>query len=207
MATKRFITYTIYTILAVHILLWLEGGLPFSRTALSMGCLGLNSLMLPTFPAIDLSNPVFLSSCVMVLVNHFSWFFYFTESIIASLLPPLYPRLPRIRTNREFLCNLRMAGTVYVFHLSECQRVHSSCFRFGRLCCLYIHTYPDPSKPGTRRASQDGSSRISPNREFNPSAGSRRKGGNMVKYIMSFLRRDDQMDSSFLGKPNPRKVY
>jgi hypothetical protein len=38
-------------------------------------------LLLSTFPAIELDNVVFLVSCVMVIVNHFMWFFYFADSL------------------------------------------------------------------------------------------------------------------------------
>ncbi|KAJ3415739.1 erv26 super protein [Chytridiales sp. JEL 0842] len=36
--------------------------------------------MLDKFPNIQLEDPVFLGSCVLSIVNHFVWFFYFTEN-------------------------------------------------------------------------------------------------------------------------------
>lgn len=36
--------------------------------------------MLRTFPVIELTDPVFIVSCVLVLIDHFSWFFYFSAN-------------------------------------------------------------------------------------------------------------------------------
>lgn len=78
--TKRVIKYTTYTIATFHILLLFDG-LSFYRVSFSLGCLGWYCMLLPKFPAIELSSPVFLSSCLLVIVNHFTWFFYFTDRL------------------------------------------------------------------------------------------------------------------------------
>jgi hypothetical protein len=61
-----------------HVLLLIFDGFPFFRTLFSITTLGWCSLMLSTFPVIQLSSPVFLISCVLVVSNHFSWFYYFS---------------------------------------------------------------------------------------------------------------------------------
>ncbi|KAJ3393502.1 erv26 super protein [Lobulomyces angularis] len=61
--TKKIIRWTTYSILLLHSLLLFLDGLPFIQTVISMACLGWYSLLLPNFPIIELSNPIFLISC------------------------------------------------------------------------------------------------------------------------------------------------
>ncbi|KAI8923407.1 transmembrane adaptor Erv26-domain-containing protein [Entophlyctis helioformis] len=75
--TKRIIKYTTYTIGAVHVLMAFEG-FPLARVGFSGACLAIYSLMLPSFPSIQVTSPSFIVSCILVISNHFAWFFYFT---------------------------------------------------------------------------------------------------------------------------------
>ncbi|CAG8491307.1 229_t:CDS:2 [Diversispora eburnea] len=42
-------------------------------------CHGIYTLNLKTFPFISLTSPPLILSCVLVIVNHFQWFQYFTS--------------------------------------------------------------------------------------------------------------------------------
>ncbi|KAI8817934.1 transmembrane adaptor Erv26-domain-containing protein [Fimicolochytrium jonesii] len=64
---------------ASHILLWLVDGLSFKRICFSLLCHAWYSQLLRNFPNIELASPAFLISCVLVISDHFIWFFYFTE--------------------------------------------------------------------------------------------------------------------------------
>ncbi|KAL2916949.1 erv26 superfamily protein [Polyrhizophydium stewartii] len=75
--TKKIIRYTIWASLGAHMILWVADSFPFLRIVFSMACLGWYSLMLPAFPAINISSAVFIVSCVLVITNHFVWFVYF----------------------------------------------------------------------------------------------------------------------------------
>ncbi|KAL0087547.1 transmembrane adaptor Erv26-domain-containing protein [Phycomyces blakesleeanus] len=63
---------------AVHVLLLFDR-LPFLQIAFSLFCHGVYSMNLKTFPFINLTSLPFLSSCVLVFVDHFVWFRYFTK--------------------------------------------------------------------------------------------------------------------------------
>jgi hypothetical protein len=197
--TKKVITYTIYTILAIHVLLYLEGGMPLIRILISIGCLGLNSLMLPSFPAIELDSVVFLLSCVMVIANHFMWFFYFTDR------------------KSSFVSNTR----IDYYSFAEIASFFAICvwlvpFMFFISLSANEFTLPafgapshdsnsiDASLPGSRRASQEGN-RINTDQDFNPAG--KRKKGNLIKQMLDYVLRRDDANSSFLGSSNPRKVY
>ncbi|KAG0261985.1 erv26 super protein [Actinomortierella ambigua] len=87
--TKRVIKGMTVAVVALHVLLWLMDGLPFSKIAFSLVCHGVYSLNLANFPNISLVSLPFLASCVLVLADHFMWFQYFgrhyhTFSSIAS---------------------------------------------------------------------------------------------------------------------------
>ncbi|KND03144.1 uncharacterized protein SPPG_02207 [Spizellomyces punctatus DAOM BR117] len=77
--TKRVIKYATIATMAAHVLLWLVDGLPFLRILFSLSCHLWYSQLLRTFPTIELSSVAFVLSCVLVIVDHFVWFFYFTD--------------------------------------------------------------------------------------------------------------------------------
>ncbi|KAI9027560.1 transmembrane adaptor Erv26-domain-containing protein [Phycomyces nitens] len=66
------------TVAAIHVLLLFDR-LPFFQIAFSLLCHGVYSMNLQTFPFINLTSLPFLSSCVLVFVDHFVWFRYFTS--------------------------------------------------------------------------------------------------------------------------------
>ncbi|KAI8909396.1 transmembrane adaptor Erv26 [Powellomyces hirtus] len=77
--TKKIIKITTAVTIVVHILLWLFDGLPFKRVLFSLLCQAWYSQLLRTFPDIELSSPAFILSCILVISDHFVWFFYFTD--------------------------------------------------------------------------------------------------------------------------------
>ena len=54
--------------------------LPLKLILLSIGC---HAVYLMNFsaqwPAVSLQSPAFIASCVLAIINHFAWFFYFSE--------------------------------------------------------------------------------------------------------------------------------
>ncbi|KAI0100366.1 transmembrane adaptor Erv26 [Nemania sp. FL0031] len=77
---KRLLTRLIYSIIGLQLVLWVVDGLPLSLT-----CLGVVSHVvylgnMRRFPFVKLTDPLFLTSCVLVLVNHFLWFRHFSEA-------------------------------------------------------------------------------------------------------------------------------
>ncbi|KAG0369792.1 transmembrane adaptor Erv26-domain-containing protein [Gamsiella multidivaricata] len=77
--TKKIIKGLTLTVVALHLLLWLLDGLPFTKIVFSLGCHAVYSLNLANFPYINLLSAPFLLSCVLVLADHFMWFKYFTR--------------------------------------------------------------------------------------------------------------------------------
>lgn len=77
---KRFITLLIYLVAALHFGLLVVDRMPFLKISFSLACLASSFLILPEFPAVEYTSPVFIGSVLMSLVNHFSWFFYFVSS-------------------------------------------------------------------------------------------------------------------------------
>ncbi|KAI1132298.1 transmembrane adaptor Erv26 [Nemania abortiva] len=77
---KRLLTRLIYSIIGLQLVLWVVDGLPLLLT-----CLGVVSHVvylgnMRRFPFVRLTDPLFLASCVLVLVNHFLWFRHFSEA-------------------------------------------------------------------------------------------------------------------------------
>lgn len=77
--SKKVIKYSIWTVLVLYVLLWIIDGLPFLRVVFSIICHLVYSILLNNFPEIQLSSPSFITSCVLVLIDHFVWFNYFTK--------------------------------------------------------------------------------------------------------------------------------
>ncbi|CAH6719243.1 protein Svp26p [[Candida] jaroonii] len=87
--TKRFLRRLIQSIIVIFALLWLVDGLPFLLTAFSIFSYYVYLLNLHRFPYVQLSSPIFLVSCCLVVANHFFWFNHFHNPTI----PPLEVRL------------------------------------------------------------------------------------------------------------------
>ncbi|EGW32411.1 uncharacterized protein SPAPADRAFT_139419 [Spathaspora passalidarum NRRL Y-27907] len=87
--TKRFLTKLIYFIIAVFVLLIIFDGFPIKLTLLSIFSYYVYLQNLKRFPYVELTSPIFLISCVLVVANHFLWFNHFHTPYI----PPLEVRL------------------------------------------------------------------------------------------------------------------
>ncbi|EIN10861.1 DUF396-domain-containing protein [Punctularia strigosozonata HHB-11173 SS5] len=70
----------IYIIILLHVLLYVSDSLPLPQTLFSVAChvVYLQNFS-STWPLISLSSPSFLASCVLVVADHFLWFFYFAR--------------------------------------------------------------------------------------------------------------------------------
>jgi hypothetical protein len=66
--------------MALHVLLILTDGLPILPTIFSIAC---HLIYLQNFssswPFIPLTSPTFILSCVLVVADHFTWFFHFAS--------------------------------------------------------------------------------------------------------------------------------
>ncbi|KAI5119501.1 hypothetical protein M0805_002437 [Coniferiporia weirii] len=73
-------TRAVYVIIVLHVLLYFTDALPLSQTLFSIVChfVYLQNFA-HTWPYIALASPAFVASCVLAIVNHFLWFFYFSR--------------------------------------------------------------------------------------------------------------------------------
>nr|ODN87005.1 endoplasmic reticulum protein [Cryptococcus depauperatus CBS 7841] len=70
----------IYTIIALHTFLYFTDSLPLSHIVFSITChLVYLSNFSSSWPFISLISPRFILSCVLVVADHFLWFFYFAS--------------------------------------------------------------------------------------------------------------------------------
>ncbi|KAL1843874.1 hypothetical protein VTJ49DRAFT_7225 [Mycothermus thermophilus] len=76
---KRFLTKLIYSIMALQLLLCLIDRFPFFPTALGIFSHFIYLGNMRRFPFVKLSDPLFLTSCVLVLLNHYVWFKHFSS--------------------------------------------------------------------------------------------------------------------------------
>ncbi|WOO79668.1 Protein SVP26 [Vanrija pseudolonga] len=68
----------IYAIMVLHVLLYITDGLPLLPTLFSIACHAVYRQHFSSrWPFISLTSPVFLLSCVLVVADHFLWFFHF----------------------------------------------------------------------------------------------------------------------------------
>ncbi|CCH40870.1 putative membrane protein [Wickerhamomyces ciferrii] len=101
--TKKFLTRSIYTIIGIYVLLWLFDGFPFWLTLFSIVTYVIYLQNLKHFPLIQLKSPVFIASCILVVVNHYLWFQHFSNPKIPApqyRLDPNY-KAPRIASFSE----------------------------------------------------------------------------------------------------------
>ena len=97
--TKRILQRIIYAIGGIFLLLWIFDGFPFKLTCFSIISYYIYLQNLNKFPYVELTSPIFLVSCVLVIANHFLWFDHFHNPYIPPLevrLQPNYvpPRIP-----------------------------------------------------------------------------------------------------------------
>ncbi|KAK1757864.1 DUF396-domain-containing protein [Echria macrotheca] len=76
---KRFLTKLIYTIMALLLLLCIIDRFPFWLTVLSISSHVIYLGNMRRFPYVKLSDPLFLTSCGLVLLNHYLWFKHFSH--------------------------------------------------------------------------------------------------------------------------------
>lgn len=76
---KRILSRTIYSIIAVHVLLFVFDGFPLWTSLFSVFANLTYLQNLKRFPFIRLTSKTFVTSCVSVVVNHYLWFRYFTN--------------------------------------------------------------------------------------------------------------------------------
>ncbi|KAG9245668.1 transmembrane adaptor Erv26 [Calycina marina] len=76
---KRFLTRLTYFVIGVQALLWLVDGFPFKLSATSVVSHFVYLGNMRRFPIVKLSDPLFLISCVLVLLNHWLWFTHFSN--------------------------------------------------------------------------------------------------------------------------------
>lgn len=70
----------IYAILALHVLLYFTDKLPFLHTVFSILChLVYLQNFSDTWPFIELTSIPFIASCILVISDHFLWFYYFSR--------------------------------------------------------------------------------------------------------------------------------
>ncbi|KAI0082403.1 DUF396-domain-containing protein [Panus rudis PR-1116 ss-1] len=70
----------IYVIILIHMLLYFYDSLPLRHILFSVAChiIYLQNFT-PSWPFISLSSWSFIASCIVVVVDHFMWFFYFAH--------------------------------------------------------------------------------------------------------------------------------
>lgn len=70
----------IYVVISLHVLLYFTDSLPPLQTIFSIAChvVYLQNFS-HTWPLISLTSPSFLASCVLVIADHFIWFFHFAR--------------------------------------------------------------------------------------------------------------------------------
>lgn len=67
-------------IIALHGVLYLSDSLPLSHTVFSIFChIVYLQNFAHTWPLISLTSPSFIGSCVLVIADHFLWFFHFAR--------------------------------------------------------------------------------------------------------------------------------
>ncbi|KAF2141703.1 uncharacterized protein K452DRAFT_271380 [Aplosporella prunicola CBS 121167] len=75
---KRLLTRMISAVIALQVLLWLIDGFPLGLSLLSVASHVVYSQNLRRFPIVKLSDPIFILSCILVLLNHYLWFRHFS---------------------------------------------------------------------------------------------------------------------------------
>lgn len=72
--------YVLQVIIGIHVLLYFFDSLPLAHLVFSIAChIVYLQNFTPTWPLISLSSLAFISSCVLVVADHFMWFFYFSR--------------------------------------------------------------------------------------------------------------------------------
>lgn len=75
---KKLLTRMIYVVIALQTLLFIDR-FPMMQSFLSIGSHVVYLQNLRRFPVVKLTDPIFLASCGLVIVNHYVWFRYFSQ--------------------------------------------------------------------------------------------------------------------------------
>ena len=92
----------IYVVIALQLLLCVVDKFPFGLSALSIFSHVIYMQNLRRFPVVKLTDPMFLLSCVLVLLNHYVWFSHFqkppplTGGYLLDYDPTWYPTFTEI---------------------------------------------------------------------------------------------------------------
>ncbi|KAI1099150.1 transmembrane adaptor Erv26 [Jackrogersella minutella] len=77
---KRLLTKLIYAVVVLQVILCLVDGFPLGLTIMGVASHIVYLGNMRRFPFVRLSDPLFIASCVLVLVNHYFWFQHFSEA-------------------------------------------------------------------------------------------------------------------------------
>ncbi|CAL9728481.1 protein Svp26p [Monosporozyma unispora] len=77
--TRRFLSKAIYAVIAIMVLLLIFDKFPVKLTIFAIVSHVIYLQNLKKFPFISLTSPIFILSCIGVLVNHYLWFQYFNK--------------------------------------------------------------------------------------------------------------------------------
>ncbi|KAF2094255.1 DUF396-domain-containing protein [Rhizodiscina lignyota] len=97
--SKKLLTRLIYAVIVVQVLLALVDRFPWGLTALSVASHVVYAQNLRRFPVVKLTDPIFILSCVLVLLNHYLWFRHFQQP--PSMPPPGSSYWSRSSSDRE----------------------------------------------------------------------------------------------------------
>lgn len=97
--TKRLLRRLIYGVMTTLTLLYLFDGFPFKLTLFSVFTYWVYLQNLEKFPYVQLTSPIFLASCALVVANHFLWYDHFhnpyipliEERLLPTYVPPNIP--------------------------------------------------------------------------------------------------------------------
>ncbi|EOD51974.1 uncharacterized protein LTHEOB_10691 [Neofusicoccum parvum] len=75
---KKLLTRMIYAVMVLQLLLWLFDSFPLGLSILSILSHVVYTGNLRRFPIVKLTDPLFILSCFLVLINHYLWFRHFS---------------------------------------------------------------------------------------------------------------------------------
>ncbi|KAI0482275.1 transmembrane adaptor Erv26 [Xylariaceae sp. FL0804] len=77
---KRLLTQLIYFVVGLQITVCVVDGLPYGLTLLGVVSHIIYLGNMRRFPFVKLTDPLFVASCVLVIVNHYFWFRHFSNA-------------------------------------------------------------------------------------------------------------------------------
>lgn len=76
--TKKLIQYTIIGVMVIHGMLLILDRFPFYQITVGLATHGAYLAMLKDFPFIGFTSPIFIGSCVLMVLDHYVWFQFFS---------------------------------------------------------------------------------------------------------------------------------